>query len=166
LEGLSNAVRAIEFDRLRDSEGYVLHGLKDDGQTALASRWEDWGGETALVLLLERMAEVVPKYSNDVVDLSGTNKPQEQISQFFTCEKEPETGRLLSEDYWFCRTWRNMGGKIYAAPWMDLGHVGTYLLKVGSFQTPHEWALMLGIMHMTFLVTVMCYYIGLICEHL
>ena len=79
--------------------------------------------------VLERMAEVVPKYSNDVVDLSGTNKPQEQISQFFTCEKEPETGRLLSEDYWFCRTWRNMGGKIYAAPWMDLGHVGTYLFE-------------------------------------
>jgi hypothetical protein len=49
-------IKAIRFDELHSREGYVLHGLKDDGQTALASDWRDWGGETALVLLLERMA--------------------------------------------------------------------------------------------------------------
>lgn len=49
-------IKAIRFDELHSSEGYVVHGLKDDGQTALESDWRDWGGETALVLLLERMA--------------------------------------------------------------------------------------------------------------
>ena len=55
LAGLTKAVREIEFDHLRDSQGYVLHGLQDDGQTPLDASWRDWGGETALVLLLEHM---------------------------------------------------------------------------------------------------------------
>jgi len=53
---LAKAVREIRFDALRVADGWVIHGLKDDGRTRLASTWRDWGGETALVLLLERMA--------------------------------------------------------------------------------------------------------------
>jgi hypothetical protein len=56
LASLTAAMREIDFDQFRDSEGYVLHGVKDDGQTSLAAPWREWGGETALVLLLERMA--------------------------------------------------------------------------------------------------------------
>ncbi len=56
LASLTKAVKEIEFDQLRNPDGYVIHGLKDDGQTSLASFWRDWGGETALVLMLERMA--------------------------------------------------------------------------------------------------------------
>jgi hypothetical protein len=53
---LAREIRSIEFGRLRTPEGYVSHGLKNDGVTLLPSHWRDWGGETALVLLLERMA--------------------------------------------------------------------------------------------------------------
>ena len=56
LAELTKAVKEIQFDQLRDAEGFVIHGLKDDGRTPLSSSWRDWGGETALVLLLERMA--------------------------------------------------------------------------------------------------------------
>lgn len=56
LAGLTKAVKEIQFDRLRNADGYVIHGIKDDGRTALASFWRDWGGESVLVLLLERMA--------------------------------------------------------------------------------------------------------------
>ena len=51
-----NAVREIDFSRLRDSEEYVAKGLSEDGKTLLDGRWCDWGGETALVMLLESMA--------------------------------------------------------------------------------------------------------------
>jgi hypothetical protein len=47
----------IAFTNLKDREGFVVRGLKEDGRTPLTSYWHDWGGETALVLLLERMAE-------------------------------------------------------------------------------------------------------------
>jgi len=103
---------------------------------------EIWAGGTGMMLIkrevLEKMKEVVPFYRNDVVDLSGMNKPQEQITQYFACSIEPETGRLLSEDYHFCRTWRNMNGKIYAAPWMNLGHVGSYIFEGQLISTPSE----------------------------
>jgi hypothetical protein len=55
--GLLNEVRAIRFDHLRDPEGWISHGLREDGRTPLGWSWTDWGGEAALVLLLERLAE-------------------------------------------------------------------------------------------------------------
>ena len=103
---------------------------------------EIWAGGTGMMLIkrhvFEKMRDVVPSYKNDVVDLSGQNKPQEVIHQFFACSIEPGTERLLSEDYHFCRTWRNMGGKLYAAPWMNLGHCGSYIFEGQLIATPSE----------------------------
>jgi hypothetical protein len=57
MEGrLAREVQSIAMGDLHTSEGHVTHGVKDDGATLLPSYWRDWGGETALVLLLERMA--------------------------------------------------------------------------------------------------------------
>lgn len=56
LAKLEKEVKGIQFGRLRDADGWISHGVKDDGKTKLASIWRDWGGETTLVLLLERMA--------------------------------------------------------------------------------------------------------------
>jgi hypothetical protein len=56
LKQLESNIKEIDFSELRDAEGFVIHGLKDDGRTKLQSVWRDWGGETALVLLLQRMA--------------------------------------------------------------------------------------------------------------
>lgn len=55
LEQLEAQIRAIDFPRLTSSEGYISHGLATDGSTLLASHWADWGGESALVMLLHAM---------------------------------------------------------------------------------------------------------------
>ena len=136
-EEVAKAVqRGVPHDKLKYYTGSWVVNLVDYTNTVTVPQnipLEIWAGGTGMMLIkrevFEKMAEVVPKYRNDVVDLSGTNKPQEEISQFFACSIEPETQRLLSEDYHFCRTWRNMGGQIYAAPWMDLGHYGSYLFE-------------------------------------
>ncbi len=49
-------IRRIDFARLRLPGGYVSHGFLDDGETLLLNGWRDWGGETALVMLMERIA--------------------------------------------------------------------------------------------------------------
>jgi hypothetical protein len=50
------AIKEIDFDRLRDSAGYLAGGVKDDGITPTEYSWREWGGEAVLCLLLEQMA--------------------------------------------------------------------------------------------------------------
>ncbi len=44
----------------------------------------------------------------------------------FDCMIEPETGVYLSEDYTFCRRWRDLGGKIWLDAQGGLIHVGQF----------------------------------------
>lgn len=75
--------------------------------------------------VLETLKSQVPTYTNDVTDLAGS-LGQEPIHDFFSVSICPESNRLLSEDYDFCQKWRRAGGKIFAAPWVKLTHIGTY----------------------------------------
>ena len=131
---LSKAVqRGVPMDQLKYYTGSWVVNLVDYQNTVTVPQnvpLEIWAGGTGMMLIkrevFEKMATVVPKYRNDVVDLSNALEPRERIVQFFTESIEPGTERLLSEDYHFCRTWREMGGKIHAAPWVQLTHHGTY----------------------------------------
>ena len=45
---------------------------------------------------------------------------------FFDCMVDPDSGRYLSEDFAFCRRWRDMGGKVYVDIHIKLMHLGQY----------------------------------------
>jgi hypothetical protein len=94
---------------------------------------EIFNGGTGFMLIkrevFEKLKETVPSYTNDVGDLSGQMNTAAQIHEFFATSIEPETNRLLSEDYHFCRIHRLAGGKVWAAPWAHLGHMGSYLFE-------------------------------------
>ncbi len=53
---LSSAVDQIDFKALHLPDGSISHGMKDDGRTLLPHGWTDWGGESALVMMLERIS--------------------------------------------------------------------------------------------------------------
>jgi hypothetical protein len=58
-----SAVDQIDFDKLRLPDGVISHGIKDDGHTLLAHGWKDWGGETALVMMLQNIVnENAPRH--------------------------------------------------------------------------------------------------------
>jgi len=42
----------------------------------------------------------------------------------------------LSEDYYFCWRAREAGLTVWAAPWVQLGHFGTYLFEGGLIPAP------------------------------
>jgi hypothetical protein len=94
---------------------------------------EIFNGGTGFMMIkrevLDKLRPHVPSYSNDVMDLNKTMVQGEAIAEYFTTSIEPETNRLLSEDYHFCRQWRLIGGKVWAAPWVRLAHVGTYAFE-------------------------------------
>jgi hypothetical protein len=50
-------VKRMDFPRMRLPGGHLSHGFLDDGVTLLRNGWQDWGGETALVILMERIAD-------------------------------------------------------------------------------------------------------------
>jgi len=52
---VAKMIGQLDFSVVTSSEGWIGHGILDDGQTLLNASWRDWGGETALILALEAM---------------------------------------------------------------------------------------------------------------
>jgi hypothetical protein len=50
----------------------------------------------------------------------------EVYKEYFYTSTDPNTGIFLHEDFTFCRMWRETGGKIYGAPWVQLKHIGNH----------------------------------------
>lgn len=75
--------------------------------------------------VFEKLKKKVKTFKNDM----GALQHGEVIHEFFGVPIDKESGRLLSEDYDFCHKWRKAGGKVYAAPWCQLGHMGSYLFE-------------------------------------
>lgn len=57
LAQLVQDVRMIRFAPLISDEGYLSHGVMADEKTIIPYQWKDWGGETALVLVMMRIAD-------------------------------------------------------------------------------------------------------------
>jgi hypothetical protein len=45
---------------------------------------------------------------------------------YFDVSIDEETRAYTSEDFTFCKRWRQLGGQIFLAPWTKTVHVGTY----------------------------------------
>ena len=68
---------------------------------------------------------------------SGLGKevaPGEEVVEYFTTKVDDESGVnvLLSEDYAFCKMWRDLGNEVWAAPWVRMTHAGDYTFS-GNF---------------------------------
>ena len=73
-----------------------------------------------------RMMQKYP-YLNYVPDGPPNNPEARFYWLFFDCMVDPDSGRYLSEDYAFCRRWRDMGGKVYADLDSRFGHLGQHM---------------------------------------
>ena len=124
--------RGVPNEELKNHTGsFVVNLANYEGSVTIPINEpvEIWNGGTGFMLIkrevFEKLKDVVPTYTNDMNDLGGTLKA-DVISEYFATSIEPEKNRLLSEDYHFCREWRKHGGKVWAAPWVELSHIGTY----------------------------------------
>ena len=93
-------------------------------------------GGTGIMLIkrqvFKKLEKHTPIFRNDMSHMTA-GKP---VYQFFTESIDPESGRLLSEDYHFCHAYRKIGGKVWGAPWCRIGHFGTYLFEGQLVQAP------------------------------
>ena len=125
----------VPVDQLKHHTGaFVVNLVEYSGSVTVPINQpvEIWNGGTGFMLIkrevFEQLADKVPSYINDVTDLSGSIR-QDEIKEYFATSIEDGTRRLLSEDYHFCNVWRQNGGKVWAAPWAQLSHIGTYCFE-------------------------------------
>ena len=130
--------RGVSHDRLKNFTGSFVVNLLNGNTTVTVPQNEPLevlNAGTGCMLIkrhvFEDLISVVPAYSNDVTDLSGTMENAEKIYEFFGVSICPDSNRLLSEDYDFCQKWRRFGGQIFVAPWTQLAHVGSYVFEGG-----------------------------------
>jgi len=91
-------------------------------------------GGTGFMLIKRKVFETligkVPTYHNDVFHAVDTNRTVQVVNEFFATSIDKDSGnRLLSEDYHFCKIAREAGFKVWAAPWAQLSHTGTYIFN-------------------------------------
>jgi hypothetical protein len=75
--------------------------------------------------VFEKLREVCDTYKFNTI---GDTIPfGEEIVEYFKTIITPEPEKvLLSEDYAFCHMWRELGGDVWAAPWVRISHAGEY----------------------------------------
>ena len=132
----------VPTDRLKTRTASVVVNLKDYAGSVtvpVGEPVEIFNGGTGFMLIkrstFETMKSVVSSYNNDVLFLDG-GISNDRITEYFACAVEPGTERLLSEDYFFCWKAREAGLKVWAAPWAQLGHFGSYLFEGGLTPAP------------------------------
>jgi hypothetical protein len=88
---------------------------------------------TGLMCIKRRVFEEMAPSSRKYIDYTVKYGMQvkRDLTQFFD-NAFNEKGELLGEDYYFCSKWKELGGKIYAAPWVNTSHHGDYAFS-GSF---------------------------------
>lgn len=123
---VAQAVKAgVPPEELSNHAGLFAVKLLDDSARGLAADpdglLEIAAGGTGFMLIkrgvFDTLSSVVPEYAPD----------ERPIKEYYATTTDPESGRLITEDYHFCSLARSNGFKIYAAPWVRLGHAGTYV---------------------------------------
>jgi hypothetical protein len=122
------AGKADTSDMMAASLGYVVRFLPtpdnsvevENGIAQVA-----YGGTGFLMIRRDAMQTIVdahPELRAKMGDISGGGAAEAVM--VFDTMVEPETGQYLSEDYAFCRRWRDLGGEIWADFEARLTHVG------------------------------------------
>jgi hypothetical protein len=75
--------------------------------------------------VIESMVENLPELKY-VPDGPANPELDDLYYRFFDVMVEPSTNRYLSEDYAFCRRWRDIGGKVFIDTQSKLSHQGLF----------------------------------------
>lgn len=78
--------------------------------------------------VFEKLGDHVPSYTTN--KFNGYGK---QVKEFFATSIRDDI--LLSEDYHFCRKWRDIGGKVFVDQSIQLNHIGSYVFQ----SSPNHW---------------------------
>jgi hypothetical protein len=84
--------------------------------------------------VFERMAAELPEIeiisggseTMDPKTMTRMTDSNRKAHAFFDVSIDAKTRAYTSEDFTFCKRWRQIGGQVFLAPWTKTVHVGTY----------------------------------------
>ena len=130
------AVQAGRTDLLAASVGYVVRFIPSPDNSVEVDEAGfapvSYVGTGFMMLkraAVQRVADAHPELRASLRDFGG--REVDEAVMIFESMIEPETGHHLSEDYAFCRRWRDLGGEIFADFHGRLTHVGAYAFSGG-----------------------------------
>ena len=122
------AAKADAPDLMAAALGYVVrflptpdHSVEVENGIAKVA----YGGTGFLMIqraAMQRIVDAHPELRAKMGDMG--DRLADDAPMVFETMIEPETGQSLSEDYAFCRRWRDLGGEIWADMEARLTHVG------------------------------------------
>ncbi len=123
--------------RVRAGEGLETAALRYVGLPHPDGEREERGGfvtadyaGTGFMLIrrsaFTRMMQAYPELRFAAAHDRATENPSPHQYALFDCMIEPETRHYLSEDYTFCRRWRDIGGQIWLDTQGPLVHSGGF----------------------------------------
>jgi hypothetical protein len=74
--------------------------------------------------VFDKLSAAVKKYKHNTSEVYNIKRGQ-YIYDYWNLTID-EREELLSEDYQFCKLWRDIGGKVYAVAYPKITHFGTY----------------------------------------
>lgn len=121
-----------EYDLRMQAANYVLN-FRDPSKVQIDGKGfveaQDIGTGFMLISrkVFEDMKKAYPELRHGApVDSSGKSDSAGEFYAFFDTEIEKETGSYLSEDWFFCRQWQRLGGKVWLDVTQPLSHTGMY----------------------------------------
>jgi hypothetical protein len=122
--------KGVPNEQLRYHTGVFVANLvnyQENQRVRVDEPVEIWNGGTGFMLIKREVLEGLdlPYYLNNTMAMHNDSNG-EKITEYFATMIEPETQLLLSEDYYFCRKAREAGFKVWAAPWVQLSHIGMF----------------------------------------
>jgi hypothetical protein len=111
---------------------FVFNPVEGNGVIQLGQPTEVGETGTGFMMIrratFEKFAAAYPElsYKPDHVRTEHFDGSRE-IMMYFDTVIDPETKRYLSEDYFFCKKLRKIGGHVWLLPWIKLSHTGTYI---------------------------------------
>ena len=113
---------------ITEEYGLSLNNLKISGNLVEC----DYVG-TGIILIKREVFLKLQEYSEKYINVDNNFSWMdvgEYVNNFF--DTAIVDGQYLPESYLFCKKWKDVGGKIYIYPDMNIGHVGNFLFS-GNF---------------------------------
>ena len=121
------ASAGVPPERLREHEPSLVVNLIDNSQDRVSAEGlvEIANAGTGFMLIKRGVFDAL---AGDTPSYFDSSTPGIELKEFYAVSIDSDSGNsLLSEDYHFCKSARDRGFPIFAAPWVRLNHTGTYI---------------------------------------